>query len=81
MSAAFVSQLAARHRLDAEVLIQDWEERAAIRQYLAGFTRHTAEVWAIGDVERTYQIGLHCPETQRIMLAGGIRTRPVGGRP
>lgn len=76
MSADVMRQLAARHRLDAEELIEAWLERVAMRQFLAGFGHGAAELWAIGDVERQYQIGLHCPETRRLMLAGGRRLRP-----
>jgi hypothetical protein len=76
MSAEVMRQLAARHRLDADELIEAWNERAAIRQFLAGFRRSTAELWAVGDVERMYQIGLHCPETRQRWLRGGDRVRP-----
>jgi hypothetical protein len=68
-------ELAARHKLDPDELLEAWSERAAIRQYLAGFSRRAAEVWAVGDVEAMYQIGLHCPETRRRMVAGGERMR------
>lgn len=74
--ALIMIELAVRHRLDAAELVEAWSERAAILQYLAGFSRQVAELWAIGDVERQYQIGLHCPETRRSMLAGGMRKRP-----
>jgi len=76
MSRECMRELAARHQLDADELIEAWSERAAMRQYLAGFRRTTAELWAIGDVERMYQIGLHCPETLRRWLRGGNRVRP-----
>ena len=76
MSVAFMRQLAARHSLDADDLIEMWCERAAMRQYLAGFSRSAAELWAIGDVEQLRQIGLHCSETVHLMLTGGRRTRP-----
>lgn len=69
-------ELAKRYKLDADELIEAWSERAAIREYSAGFSRHAAEVFAIGDVERMYQIGLHCPETLRRWTAGGDRIRP-----
>jgi hypothetical protein len=68
--------LATRHKLDADELIEAWVERAAVREYLAGFGRCAAELFAIGDVERMYQIGLHCPETRRRWLAGGDRIQP-----
>lgn len=68
-------QLAARHNLDASELIEAWGERSAMRQYLAGFSRSAADLWAIGDVEQMYQIGLHCPDTRRILLVGGYRRR------
>ncbi len=76
MSRECMRELAARHGLDADELIEAWSERAAIRQYLAGFSRNAAEVFAIGDVERMYRIGLHCPETLRRWVAGGDRVRP-----
>lgn len=75
MSRACVIELAARHRIDADELLESWAERAAIREYLAGFSRRAAELWAIGDVERMYQFGLHDPETLRRMAAGGNRMR------
>jgi len=67
--------LGARHGIDPDELIEAWGERAAIREHLAGFRRRTAEVFAIGDVERIYRIGLHCPETLRRWVAGGDRVR------
>ena len=76
MSRAVMLELAARHRRDADELIEAWAERAAIREYLGGFTRRAAETWAIGDVEAMFQIGLHCPEAKRRMLAGGDRMQP-----
>lgn len=75
MSRECMTELAARHRLDPGELIEAWNERAAILQYTAGFQRSTAELWAIGDIEQQYQIGLHCPVTLRIMLEGGDRVR------
>lgn len=74
MSRAVILELAARHGLAADPLLEDWEEHAAIRQYLAGFMRQAAEHAAIGDVEAMHQIGLHCPETRRRATAGGDRT-------
>jgi hypothetical protein len=68
--------LAARHGLDADELIEAWSERAAIREYLARFGRRAAELFAVGDVERMYRIGLHCPETRQRWVAGGERVRP-----
>jgi hypothetical protein len=68
--------LAARHGLDADELIEAWGERAALREYLAGVRRRTAELFAIGDVERAYRIGLHCPETRRRWATGGERVQP-----
>jgi hypothetical protein len=75
VSRACIVELAARHRVDADELLESWSERAAIREYLAGFSRRAAELWAVGDVERMYQIGLHDPETLRRMAAGGDRMR------
>lgn len=69
-------ELAARHGLDADELIEAWGERAAIREHLAQFGRRAAELFAIGDVERMYRIGLHCPETIQRWMAGGDRLRP-----
>lgn len=65
MSAAFMRSLAKRHGLDAELLIEVWEDRAAAREYHGGFRRQAAELFAIGDVEQLYSIGLHCPESLR----------------
>jgi hypothetical protein len=45
----FLHELAARHGVTAEDLIEAWNERAAIREHLAGFTRRAAEVFAVGD--------------------------------
>ena len=70
-----IHELAARHELDPDELIEAWEERAAIIEYLAGGTRRAAELWAIGEVERMYQIGLHDPEARRRWAAGGQRVR------
>jgi hypothetical protein len=71
-----VVELAARHHINADDLIEAWVARAAIREHLAGFSRHAAEVWAIGDVESMFKIGLHCPFTRQQMLSGGQRSRP-----
>ncbi len=68
-------ELAVRHQLDAEELIEAWEERAAILEY-GGVRRATADLWAIGDVERMYRIGLHDPESLRRWTAGGPRITP-----
>lgn len=70
---ATVRDLAARHGLNADVLIGAWAERAAIREALAGFGRRAAEAFAIGDVERMHGIGLHCPDTRRRWTSGGDR--------
>lgn len=48
-------ELAARHGLDADALIEAWVERAALREHLAQFDQRAAEVFAIGDVERMYR--------------------------
>jgi hypothetical protein len=76
MSRECMRELAARHGLNADDLVEAWSERAAIREHLAGFSRRAAEVFAIGDVERMYRIGLHCPETLRRWAAGGERSNP-----
>jgi hypothetical protein len=76
MSRECMRELAARHGLNADDLVEAWSERAAIREHLAGFSRRAAEVFAIGDVERMYRIGLHCPETLRRWAAGGERSTP-----
>lgn len=77
MTRQVMRELAARHSVNADDPIEDWEERAAIREYLGGFGRGAAETFAIGDVEAMHQIGLHCPETKRAMAAGGDRRRPA----
>lgn len=69
-------EMAARHELDADELIEAWVERAASREHLAGFGRGAAELFAVGDVEQMYRIGLHCPETLKRWAAGGDRRRP-----
>jgi hypothetical protein len=81
MSHRCIIELATRHGLSADELTAAWSERAAIRQHLAGFSQPAAELWAVGDVEQMYQIGLHCPQTRRSMLAGGVRKRPTKGTP
>jgi len=73
---ACVLELAARHGMNADALVEAWTERAAIREYVAGFSRRAAETWALGDVEAMFCIGLHCPETRKRMVAGGDRIRP-----
>lgn len=70
-----MNELAARHGLDQNALIEAWSERAAIRELLGRFSRRAAETFAIGDVEAMFSIGLHCPETQRRMASGGDRVR------
>jgi hypothetical protein len=69
----FLRALAGRHGVDADALIEAWAERAAVRENLAGFARRTAELFAVGDVEQMYNIGLHCPESLRRWVAGGAR--------
>ena len=80
---ACLRDLAVRHGLDADVLIEAWGEQAATRELSAGFRRPTAELFAIGDVERMYRIGLHCPETIRRWTAVAIagRRRPTRRAP
>lgn len=80
MSRECMLALAARHGLKAADLVEAWAERAAIRQYVGGFTRQGAELWAIGDVEQQYQIGLHDPESLRRWTAGGARKAPARSR-
>lgn len=67
--------LASRHRRDPDELIEAWEERAAIREYLGRFGRQAAEVWAIGDVEQMFGLGLHDPAARARWRAGGQRVR------
>lgn len=76
-----VLELAARHDLDADELVEAWSERAAMVQFLAGDTRRGAELEALRMIERQFRIGLHCPEYQRRAIAGGDRARPDGARP
>ena len=77
VSIVVMTELAARHRIPSAVLIEAWSERAAIREDLAGFSRRSAEAWAIGDVESMFKIGLHCPVTLQQMMIGGQRSRPT----
>lgn len=65
--------LATRHGIDADTLVEAWGERAAVREYMAGFGRRAAELFAVGDVEQMYKIGLHCPASLRRWVAGGER--------
>lgn len=54
-----VESLLKYHRVsDADAVgnREDFEERAAIREYLAGFTRASAELWSLHDVERTMRL-------------------------
>lgn len=74
-----MKELATRHRVDADALLEAWGERAAIREYLAGFGRCAAELFAVGDVEQMHQIGLHRRACQRRWLAGGQRMQPGNG--
>lgn len=76
MMVKVVLELAARHGLEAATIVEAWEERAAIREYDAGTTRCGAELAALHDVEQQFSIGLHCPETRRMMAVGGDRHRP-----
>ena len=76
-----VVELAARHALDADELLEVWGERAAIREYLAGSSRKGAELSALHDVERMFRIGLHCQESLRLATAAGDRKRPAAARP
>jgi len=46
-----ITTLALRHGVDVYVALEDYEERAAIREYLGGMSRADAEQAAIGDVE------------------------------
>jgi hypothetical protein len=73
----FLQQLSARHGLSAPVLFEAWAERVAIRQYLAGFSPRAAELFAIGDIEQMYAIGLHCPESLQRWVKGGQRSSPA----
>lgn len=54
----------------------DYEPTFSAIPYIAGFGRGAAELFAIGDVEQMYRIGLHCPETLKRWAAGGDRRRP-----
>jgi hypothetical protein len=72
----FLHELAARHGIKADVLIEAWEERASVREHLAGFSRRGAELFAVGDVEQMYKIGLHCPESLKRWVKGGDRHNP-----
>jgi len=80
MSIEVLRELAKRHGINADELTEAWSERAAIRTYLGGLRRSTAELFALGDVEAMYQIGLHCPETRQRWLDGGERRMPVPRR-
>jgi hypothetical protein len=73
----FLQQLAARHGLSTAALFEAWAERAAIRQHLAGFSPRAAELFAVGDVEQMYAIGLHCSESLQRWVKGGQRSTSV----
>jgi hypothetical protein len=73
----FMRELAARHGLQADALIDAWCERAAIREHLAGFGRCAAELFAVGDVEQMYGIGLHCSASVQRWVKGGKRVKPL----
>lgn len=51
-----IRELAKRHKLDVVELLEAYNERAAIRQYLGGDKR--PELDALHEVERMYKIGL-----------------------
>ena len=51
MSRPAVSALALRYRVDVYAALEDYEERAAIREYLGGMPRAQPEREAVGDVE------------------------------
>ncbi len=46
--------IAAAAGLPKDVVIDEWKERSAIRQYLGGYPRAQAEKLALGDTERYY---------------------------
>jgi hypothetical protein len=45
-----VTAIALEFGVDAYELLEDWEERAAIREYQGGQSRQEAERQAVGDV-------------------------------
>lgn len=50
MTRPAVTAIALELRVDAYELLADWEERAAIREYLGGMSRVEAERHALEDV-------------------------------
>lgn len=72
-----IVELAARHQRNEAELIEDWTERAAIREYLGGASRASAELEAIHDVERMHGVGLGEPGVLQRWAAGGDRVRPA----
>jgi hypothetical protein len=46
--------IAAAAGLPKDVVIDEWKERAAIREYLGGFPRAQAEKLALSDAERYF---------------------------
>lgn len=50
-----VRELAKRTGRNAEDLLDQWDERAAVREYLGNVTRDEAERLAFEDVQRQYE--------------------------
>ena len=79
MSRQVVIDLATRHQLVAVELsevLEEWTERAAIREYAGGMSRGSAELAAVHDIEARFELGLRCPFTRQQMQHGGDRARP-----
>lgn len=60
-----IRELAKRHNRDVAVLLEVWNERAAIREYLSRTGRPMAELEALHEVEAMYKIGQHAPRPQQ----------------
>lgn len=45
-----IAAIAARHSVSLDLLLEEWSERAAIREYLGGMPRSHAELAAVRDV-------------------------------
>jgi len=77
-----IRELAKRYNRDVAVLLEVWNERAAVREYQAGASRPMAELEALHEVEAMYKIGQHAPRPQQpAVLDAGRRHRRAVRKP